>query len=63
MESLSRDLSDENTNPGFIGGLALGWGYFGSMLRKQEIPLPAELVTFARQEQVQRLKNFFAMTK
>ena len=49
--------------PRVIGGLALGWGYFGSMLRKQEIPLPAELVTFARQEQVQRLKNFFAMTK
>ena len=45
--------------PYLFGGLALGWGFAGSMLRGVDVPLSPELVTFVRQEQMQRLKKLF----
>jgi poly-beta-1,6-N-acetyl-D-glucosamine synthase len=47
--------------PKIIGGLAIGLGYAWSALSWQKIPLPRELVKFARQEQMQRLKRKFAI--
>ena len=48
--------------PFVIGGLALGWGYFGSMIRRLEIPLSKETVGFVRREQMHRLKRLFLRT-
>jgi poly-beta-1,6-N-acetyl-D-glucosamine synthase len=45
--------------PYVIGGLALGWGYAWSMLRRAESPLSSELVAFVRREQMERLKRLF----
>ena len=45
--------------PFVTGGLAMGWGYLRSMLRREEIPLSPELVAFVRREQMQRLKKLF----
>jgi poly-beta-1,6-N-acetyl-D-glucosamine synthase len=45
--------------PYLIGGLALGWGYFRSMLSRLEIPLSKEIVRFVRQEQMRRLTKLF----
>jgi glycosyltransferase involved in cell wall biosynthesis len=44
--------------PVVIGGLALGTGYFWSMLRGKEVPVSRELVAFTRREQMQRLQKF-----
>jgi hypothetical protein len=41
-----------------IGGLALGAGYFWSLLRRVERPVSRNLIDFHRGEQMQRLKNF-----
>ncbi len=49
------------TNPPVVfGGLALGAGYFWSMLRRAKISVSPEVVTFSRREQLQRLKKFIA---
>jgi len=45
--------------PFVVGGLALGWGYAWSLVRREEIPLSQELVAFVRREQMHRLKRFF----
>jgi hypothetical protein len=57
-----RTIYQMKHRPFVVGGLALGWGYFRSLLRRQEIPLSAELVAFVRQEQMQRLKIFLGTT-
>jgi biofilm PGA synthesis N-glycosyltransferase PgaC len=49
--------------PYVIGGLALGWGYAWSMLRRTESPLSTELVAFVRREQMVRLKKLFGDAK
>jgi poly-beta-1,6-N-acetyl-D-glucosamine synthase len=49
--------------PYLIGGLALGWGYVWSMLSWTDIAIPKELVRFARQEQMRRLRRVLAMAK
>jgi glycosyltransferase involved in cell wall biosynthesis len=49
--------------PYVIGGLALGWGYAWSMLRRAESPLSSELVAFVRREQMARLKRLFGGAK
>jgi biofilm PGA synthesis N-glycosyltransferase PgaC len=41
--------------PMVVGGLALGTGYFWTLLRRAERPVPPELVAFHRREQMQRL--------
>jgi glycosyltransferase involved in cell wall biosynthesis len=49
----------QTTKPPFVlGGLALGAGYFWSMLRGKEISVSGEVVAFTRREQMQRLKKF-----
>ena len=54
---LCRALYQMKNPPFVLGGLALGAGYFGSLIRGAEISVSADLVTFTRQEQLQRLKN------
>jgi biofilm PGA synthesis N-glycosyltransferase PgaC len=44
--------------PFVTGGLALGAGYFWSMIRGAEVAVSGELVAFTRREQMQRLKKF-----
>jgi len=56
---LFRTLYQMSQPPFVIGGLALGWGYLWSFLRRVEIPVSRELVAFARREQMQRLKSLF----
>lgn len=46
--------------PLIIGGMALGTGYFVAAIRRQDRPIPREMVVFRRQEQILRLKNLFA---
>lgn len=48
-------------SPRCIGGLALGAGYFWAGLKRMERPVPKELVSFHRKEQIQRLKRRFGL--
>jgi len=43
--------------PRGLGGLALGSGYISAAFRRNERPVPKELVKFHRQEQMHRLKR------
>jgi poly-beta-1,6-N-acetyl-D-glucosamine synthase len=46
------------TNPPFVlGGLALGAGYFWSMVKRTEVSVCRDLVSFTRREQLQRLSR------
>jgi biofilm PGA synthesis N-glycosyltransferase PgaC len=46
-------------NPPFVlGGLALGAGYFWSMVRRAEVSVSRDLVDFTHREQLRRLKKF-----
>ena len=58
---LSRVIYRIAHKPYVIGALALGSGYFGAMVARIERPLPAEIEAFHRQEQIRRLKAFFAL--
>jgi len=44
--------------PFAIGGLALGAGYFWSMVQRKEVSVSHELVAFTRHEQMLRLRRF-----
>lgn len=55
-----RALYQMKNRPLIVGGLALGAGYFWSLLRRAEIPIPQETVAFARWEQMERLKNLLS---
>jgi len=44
--------------PFVIGGLALGTGYFWSMIQRKEVSVSPELVAFTRREQMLRLRRF-----
>jgi poly-beta-1,6-N-acetyl-D-glucosamine synthase len=46
--------------PYLIGGSLLLLGYLWSMIKKEERPIPAELIAFHRREQMQRLKKIFS---
>jgi glycosyltransferase involved in cell wall biosynthesis len=46
--------------PWFVGGMALGSGYLWAWMRGTERPVSGELITFHRQEQMQRLKNLLS---
>jgi hypothetical protein len=48
--------------PFVIGGLALGAGYFWSLLRGQQRAVSQDLVAFTRREQMLRLKRFLVKT-
>ena len=45
--------------PRILGGLALGWGYAWSLLRRTKRPVSNDLVAFTHREQMQRLKRLF----
>jgi glycosyltransferase involved in cell wall biosynthesis len=47
--------------PLVIGGLAMGAGYFWSMLHRVKRPVSNELVAFRRAEEMQRLKRFVGL--
>ena len=47
--------------PVCLGGVALCAGYFWAMLRRNDRPVPQELIAFHRREQMQRLKKFFLL--
>jgi biofilm PGA synthesis N-glycosyltransferase PgaC len=49
--------------PVFVGGLALGAGYFWAMAKRLPRPVPEKLVVFHRREQLQRLRRFFRIAK
>jgi glycosyltransferase involved in cell wall biosynthesis len=57
---LFRTLYQMTKQPVVVGGLALACGYAWSLVRHRERPVSGELVTFTRNEQMQRLKQFFA---
>jgi len=54
---LSRMFYQMRNRPFILGGLALGAGYLWSMLRRVEVPVSGELATFARREQMKRLRR------
>ena len=55
---LFRTFYQTTKPPVVLGALALGAGYFWSMLRGKERSASPELVAFTRREQMQRLKKF-----
>lgn len=57
---LSRAAYQVTKKPYVIGGLALLSGYVWSMARRPDRPVSADLVAFQREEQMQRLRQFFA---
>jgi glycosyltransferase involved in cell wall biosynthesis len=56
----ARTFYQMTQRPYVTGGLALGWGYAWSLIRRAETPLSSDLVDFVRREQMQRLARFFA---
>ena len=54
----ARTLYQMKHRPFIVGGLALGWGYFWSLVRRKEVPLSSELVAFVQREEIHRLKRF-----
>lgn len=57
---LFRTLYQMSNPPFVLGGFALAAGYAWSMLRRREIPVTREVITFTRREQIQRLRKFVA---
>lgn len=57
-----RAIYQMTKKPVIIGGLALGCGYFWALLRRAERPVSAELIEFARKEQMQRLKRALGLS-
>jgi glycosyltransferase involved in cell wall biosynthesis len=51
-------------NPPFVlGGVALGAGYFWSMVRRANISVPSDVVAFTHREQLQRLRKFVTRSR
>jgi len=57
---LARTIYQMKSRPFVLGGLALGTGYFWSLLRRAQVPLSPDLVAFVRAEQMHRLKRLFS---
>jgi len=57
---LFRTLYQMKNPPLVLGGLALGAGYLGSLVRRAEISVSPDVVNFTRQEQLQRLRKVLA---
>jgi hypothetical protein len=55
---LSRVVYQMTKRPFVIGGLMLVSGFVWAYLRRMERPVPRELVTFQRREQILRLRKF-----
>ena len=58
---LFRSAYQMSRPPLFVGGLSLCAGYFSGMLRQIERPVPAELITFHRREQLGRLRKLLRL--
>lgn len=56
---LSRSIFQMKNKPYIIGGLLLLWGYLQASIKRMERPISPELMSFYREEQMQRLKNIF----
>jgi glycosyltransferase involved in cell wall biosynthesis len=54
---LFRTVYQMTQRPFVIGGLALGSGYAWSLVRGAEVAVPAELASFVRREQMERLNS------
>src|SRR5579863_2023582 len=54
-----RALYQMKNPPLVVGGLAMGWGYAWSAVRRVERPLSPELMAFVRREQLDRLRKLF----
>jgi poly-beta-1,6-N-acetyl-D-glucosamine synthase len=52
---ISRVLYQMKNQPRIVGGLAMGCGYFWSLVRRVKRPVSDEFVKFTRKEQMQRL--------
>lgn len=55
---LARTFYQITKPPLIVGGLALGWGYGWSLMKREKPVVPQELVVFVRQEQMHRLQKF-----
>ena len=55
---LFRSVYQMTRTPYVIGGLALGAGYFWSMLTRVDRPVSHELIEFQRRDQMKRLRSF-----
>jgi poly-beta-1,6-N-acetyl-D-glucosamine synthase len=56
---LFRTVYQMKQRPVIIGGLALGWGYAWSLLRRKQRPVSEDFVAFTRREQIARLGKFW----
>lgn len=56
---LFRSVYQMANKPFLLGGLALGAGYFWSLVRRQKRPVSQELIAFHQGEQMQRLRKMF----
>jgi len=56
---LARMIYQMKSRPFVLGGIALGTGYFWSLVRRAPVPLSKDLVAFVRSEQMHRLKRLF----
>ncbi len=56
---LFRAMYQMKNAPVFLGGLALCYVYFSSLLARRERAVSPELIAFVRREQMQRLKKLF----
>jgi glycosyltransferase involved in cell wall biosynthesis len=54
---LFRTLYQMKNPPFVLGGLALGAGYLGSLVRRAEISVSRDVVNFTRREQLERLRK------
>jgi len=54
---LFRTLYQTKNSPVVVGGLALGAGYFWSMMRRADVSVSKDVVAFTHREQMQRLKK------
>ena len=57
---LFRTVYQMKQRPVIIGGLALGWGYAWSLLRRKQRPVSKDFVAFTRREQIVRLRKVWA---
>ena len=55
---MCRVLYQMTQPPLCMGGIALGSGYVSALLKRRPRPVPNELVSFHRREQIQRLRRF-----
>ena len=52
-----RSIYQMTKKPFVLGGLVTGLGYAWAAIRRVERPVPPEMVTFCRREQMQRLRK------